>query len=473
MAITNITTNLAAMNPVYNPLVYGFDSTNKNQPGFRYVVDIYLAGTATKIYEGRLAPRPTDGYGYIDISKIIANYITYDITLTNTTSASVLNSYLKYDVKIGEEYITSWTFTDSVFVSGNKTKLLGTTAPTFIAGDQIVVNLTNPTYFPTLVGLQTVETVTATDVEIDIPFVSSAANPGTVTYADGRKTVTRDILTYTNQVAWNGALSFKDWPTYTAADYQITATSTTKKLLTNIPSNFYAKTTQDIWINWAPYLSSTPTYIYFTNSNGDTFRKTVSNNTQELRQFSAGPNNVGTLSLVSGTAGLIKSDTTYYEFYVTDSSGTQMSRAYLINIDRRCNIENHEILFQDRLGSFVSYAFSLRSQLNGKIERDTYNKQLGDITGGKWNYNVSDAGLVHTNISLSQEYTLTTDWMNNDMNNYFVELLTSPVTFVKIDNVYYSCVITDNNYEIQSSKYKKLIKRTIKIKLSSENIINI
>lgn len=63
--------------------------------------------------------------------------------------------------------------------------------------------------------------------------------------------------------------------------------------------------------------------------------------------------------------------------------------------------------------------------------------------------------------------------MTNEMNQYFVELLTSPVTYVKINNVYYSCVITDTNYEIQSSKYKKLIKRTIKIKLSNEPIVNI
>jgi hypothetical protein len=473
MAVTSISTSLSTFNPVYNPIVHIFDSTNKNQLGFRYVVDVYLAGTSTKIYEGRVAPRPTDGYGYIDLSKILANYVSFDVTLSNTTSIAVPNSYIKYDIKIGEEYIVAWPFTDSTFVTGNKTRLNGSSAPTFVAGDQIVVNLTNPTYFPTLVGLQTVDSIDTNDVIIDLLFVSSPTNPGTVSYADGRKTVTRNLLTLSSYTAYNGALTFTQWPSYVATDYQITATSTTKKLLTNIPDNFYAKTTQDIWINWAPFLSSTPTYAYFENSNGDVFRKNVANNTQELRQFSAGPNNVGSLSLVSGTAGLVKTNTTYYDFYITNSSGTQMSKKYRINIDRTCNIEDYEIVFQDRLGSFASFAFDLRSKLTGKIDRETYNRQIGDLVTNKWSYNIYDAGTINTTISLTEEYELNTSWMTNEMNQYFVELLTSPVTYVKINNVYYSCVITDTNYEIQSSKYKKLIKRTIKIKLSNEPIVNI
>ncbi len=236
MAVSNITTNLGNFHPVYNPLVYGFDSTNKNQIGFRYVIDIYLAGTSTKIFEARVAPRPGDGYGYIDLSKILANYLSYDIDLTNTTSTAITNSYIKYDVKIGEEYQVAWTFTDTTFVAGNKTQLNGTTAPTYVAGDQIIVNLTNPTYFPTVVGLQTVESVSGNNVIIDLAFVSSPTNPGTVAYADGRKTITRDLLTYSNQVAFNGALSPKEWPNYVASTYQITTTVSgqNKKLLTNL-----------------------------------------------------------------------------------------------------------------------------------------------------------------------------------------------------------------------------------------------
>lgn len=477
MSISNLTTNLTNLNPVYNPLVYGFDSTNKNQPGFRYVVDVYSAGTATKLFEARVAPRPNDGYGYIDLSKILSNLVTFDLDVTNTTSSAILNSYINYDVKIGEEYIVSWPFDDSTFVTGNLTRLIqtGSTTPnTFVDGDQIVVTLNNPALFPALDGLQVVySAVSAYNIIIDIPFVTSAANPGIVKYADNRKTVYRNLYSYTGHTAWNGALPFKTWPSYSSTDYKITTTSTTNKLLTNIPSNFYMASTQDMWINWVNFNSSTPKYAYFVNDAGDTFRKDISNTTQKLRQFSAGPNNVGTLSTVSGTAPLVKANTEYYDFYVTNTSGTQMSKKYRVYIDTRCKIEDYEILFQDRLGSFSSYSFQLRNKVAGTVKRDTFNRQIGDISGGKWTYDSTSIGEYVSNVSVSKLYDISTNWMTNEMNVYFEELVTSPITYIKIDGIYYACTVQDNGFEVQSSRSKKLIKRNLTIKLANEDIVNI
>lgn len=476
MAISNITTNLKSFNPAYNPLVYAFDSTNKNKQGFRYVVDVYSGGTSTKLFEARVAPRPVDGYGYIDLSKVLANYISYDLTLTNTSTLAIPNSYLKYDVKIGEEYITTWSFDDSYFDTGI-TKLINTgstQAHTFVAGDQVVVTLDTPSYFPNLEGLQTVDSVP--DVYsfiIDIPFTSSPANPGTVAYADNRKTIYRDLYTYSSHTVWNGALAFDDWTQYDAVDYKLTGATGDKLILTNIPSNYYVTPTCDIWLNYAHFKNSSAYYAYFQNSNGDVFRKTINNTTQDLRQFSAGPNNVGTLSLVSGTAGLIKSNTEWYDVWIANSSASAVTQSYRIYIDNRCKIEDYEILFQDRLGSFSSFAFQLRGQENGTIKRESYNRQLGDISGGKWTYDVADAGEVITNVDVNKEYTLNTNWMTNEMNSYFQELLTSPLTWVKIGTQYYRCVITDNSFEVQSQNYRKLIKRTVKVKLSLNDIINI
>ena len=51
--------------PAYNPMKFIYDSTNKNELGFRYIFDVYLSGTATKIAEYRPLPNP-DGYGEWD-----------------------------------------------------------------------------------------------------------------------------------------------------------------------------------------------------------------------------------------------------------------------------------------------------------------------------------------------------------------------------------------------------------------------
>lgn len=474
MSISNLSTGLADFNPVYNPLVYIFDSSNKNSTGFRYVVDVYLAGTSNKIFEARVAPRPNDGYGYIDLSKPLSNYTTYDINLSNTTSMAITNSYVNYDVKIGEEYITEWSFIDSTFYSGNITKLTGVLAHSFNVGDQIVIELATASYFPSLEGLKTVSSISGTNsIIVNVPFVSSPTNNGVVRYADNRKTIFRNLYTYSSQTAWNGSIRFDEWVGYTASSYKINATSSNNKLLTSLDGDYMCAETQDLWINWAPYLSSMPMYVYFINDGGDVFRKSVNNMSEKLRQFSAGPNNVGSLSLVSGTGSLVKASTNYYDFYIASSSGTQMSKKYRVNIDRRCKIEDYEILFKDRLGSFLSINFPLRSKISGNIERSGFNKQIGNYNINKWSYSVSDAGFVNTDMSITTTYELWTNFINNDMDNLFVELLSSSLTYIKIDGVYYSCIVKDKDYDIQSINYRKLIKRSIKVELSNENIINI
>ena len=109
--------------------------------------------------------------------------------------------------------------------------------------------------------------------------------------------------------------------------------------------------------------------------------------------------------------------------------------------------------------------------INGK--RTTYNKQVGAISAGKWKYNTYDAGVVNESISINETIKLRTDWMTSEMAIYFQELVFSPVTYVKIDGEYYSCIINTSSYSPQSNKLKKLIKEEITITLSLQNNINI
>ena len=44
--------------PAYNPSVWFIDSTNKNLPGFRYIVQIYTSATSALLAEFKVAPRP-------------------------------------------------------------------------------------------------------------------------------------------------------------------------------------------------------------------------------------------------------------------------------------------------------------------------------------------------------------------------------------------------------------------------------
>jgi hypothetical protein len=499
MALTNLTTSLGSFNPVFNPLVYGFDSSNKNEPGFRYVVEVYPAGASAaqisnRIFEARVAPRPNDGYGYIDLSKIIANRMTSDLQLASTTSYAALNSFYAYDVYIGEEYVTNWPYQASLPLPNNRT-MLGPTGGTgasgtqpahnYVVNDQILIKQTaapsSPDYRALIEGLHTVFDVPDTfNIVIDVPLAGGTSTGGLTTYADNRTTIFRGwnsagMLTYSDQVAWNGALQWSDWPTYNEINYRVNGAtaSSNKVLLTNLPENFWVTEKQDLHILFAVGTTgATTTRAYFQNDTGDLFYKSISD-PGYCRIFTAGPSSSGSLVGVTGSAPLVKPTTAYYDFWMADSTGATVSQSYTVNIDRRCEIDDVEILFLDRLGSYLSYSFNLRKIHRGTVKRETFNRQVGNITGNKWSYNIAEGGVLNSDISADEEFEIRTNWMTYEMNVYFEELVTSAVTYIRLNGTYYSCIILDNTFEIQSASNKKPIRRTLRVQLSSSSIVNI
>ena len=110
MAIINIARAQPLM-PAYNPIKFIYDSSNNNLQGFKYIFDIYESGTANKIAEYRVMPTYSTGYGEVDLSKLLQAQVSYDLNLTNTTVYNATNSHYKYDVKVGEEYLTTTNYT--------------------------------------------------------------------------------------------------------------------------------------------------------------------------------------------------------------------------------------------------------------------------------------------------------------------------------------------------------------------------
>ena len=99
MAITTINEPFDKT-PAYNPIKFLYNSTNKNNLGFKYIFDVYESGTANKIAEYRVYPRFSDGYGEIDLSKLLQNKVSYDFDQTLIESDPATNSYYKYDLKV-------------------------------------------------------------------------------------------------------------------------------------------------------------------------------------------------------------------------------------------------------------------------------------------------------------------------------------------------------------------------------------
>ena len=474
------------LTPAYNPVKYIYSSSNVSLQGFKFIFDIYESGTTNKIAEYRVLPTYGTGFGEIDLSKLLQAQVSYDLNLTNTSAYNATNSHYKYDVHVGEEYLTTTTYTNNLTASGLNVQI--NVANTFLVGDQI--NITQADLGvanPNLEGLFTVLSVGVGFLVVNSLFslVTDITINGDITYADGRKTVTRDMLLDTNNFVFNGAIRWSEWPSYNYQNYMLNGF--TDEFLTNFPAknkNMYATLSQDMWVNAVANGSPTaPDTMVFENSNGSIFEKNVTA-VDHLSGISVGPNNFGVLTLVFGSGNLIEPTTEYYEFHY-ERNAVVSSSTYRINIDRRIRTTEYSILFLDRLGSWGSFAFTLNSYEKGNVTREQFNQDIAGYINGvnQWDYDLTDRGMTNTYISTDTTIDLATNFMTMDMANYFTELISSPFTYVKQSSYandcelpdseeYISCNIMTSDYQVYNQRNKNLIKQNITIKLANNNIVN-
>jgi len=118
------------------------------------------------------------------------------------------------------------------------------------------------------------------------------------------------------------------------------------------------------------------------------------------------------------------------------------------------------------------------------------------LTGSEWKYNSYEQGAVNFNTQVTKTIDLNTNWMSENEGIYFQQLVTSPQTYVKNvvyhiteDGVplydedgcilhvpesteYISCNVLNTNFDIQRQRNKNLIKQSVQIRLSNNDIIN-
>ena len=491
MAISQIAIAQPLM-PAYNPIKFIYDSNNNNLQGFKYIFDIYQSGTANKIAEYRVMPTYGTGYGEVDLSKLLQAQVSYDLNLTNTSVYNATNSHYQYDVKVGEEYLTTTLYTLAIaqwLTAPYVGKVRINVANTFVVGDQINItqNIPGPTANPNLEGLFTVLVANPLYIVVSSPWatVTNAVTGGAITYADGRKTITRNMMTAIKKFVFNGAIRWVEWPSYDYDDFMLN--NFQDRFLTNLPdNNFYATLSQDLWINAVANGSPTPPdTLFFQTSDGDTFEKNVTA-ADHVSGISMGPNNYGLLSVVSGALPMIKPTTEWYTVRY-ERNGFPSSKQYKVNLDRRVRTVEHSILFLDRMGSWGSFAFTGRAYTTGNVTREQFNKDIPGYveTAGidRWLYKTTETGMTNTYISTDTTIALNTDWMNEDMALYFTELISSPNTYIKLATYefdceapesldYVSCTIVTSTFEEFKQRNKNLIKQSIVVKLANNNIVN-
>jgi hypothetical protein len=484
--------------PAYNEVKFIINSTNVNKAGFRYIFEVYEAGTATRIGYYKALPTFGTGYGEQDLSKLLSNMVSFDFNPYITTFYDAANSYYNYDIKFGEEYIFDLSYTASLTDNGGNVRITATHP--FQVGDQVnITQADGGVANPGVEGLHTVIAITGTtNFTINALWsdLTDATVNGSVEYADKRKTINLNTANTLDKYVFNGAQPWIDMPYWDETDYQLD--NITGQWLTDQPTTFSCTLGQDLWLNLKdPGIAPTNKRVYFEGDDGSIFYKAVSG-ADYIKGVAVGVNNYGSLTLVSGTAPLVKPTTQSYEIWYSDGVFNPVkSLKYKINIDRRVLISESHILFLDRMGSWSSFAFQLKSYEKGIIKRDTYNQDVpGSVIDSQWQYKSYEQGTINYNTQVTKTIDLNTNWMSEADSLYFQQLLTSPQTYVK--NVIYritqdgeilydedgciihipesteyiSCNVTNTNFDVYRKRNKNMIKQSIQIRLSNNDIIN-
>jgi hypothetical protein len=485
------------LSPVFNPMVFYIDGSSKAEAGFKYIIDLYSAGTNDRIARYKPFPRPNDGYGIADVNQVLQSQVTYTMNQNNNSFISAPNDYIAYDVSLGEEYIYFWPFDDNLFtLSGSnigQTTLSSFTNSNihyFQTGDTI--NVTQPS--GTTNGVYTViEVPNVYSIVIDKDWVSGGpAYSGTAVYADFAKTIFYDVNTTgsTGNVAWNGAVAHQNFMSYTSSTYVLSTINPDSRLfLTTVPDNYRVTPDNSMWLHYYNQSGTTrPNKLNVQTYDRQNVPLGLYSYTNPLvgpvsliEQVAVGPYNLTnfnpTGNTISGQSiANLFNDVEYYDVWLTRNvlgTDLQISQKKRFYLNKSCfKYTNIEIYFLDRFGSFIPVNFQLQSVKSISVNKSSYDKYFGDLSGGRYQYASTDFGKVSLEVTEIEQIVANSDWLNESEVEFLREVYTSPVAYIKEKGQLWPIYIQPEVKQIPNKNNKKNIAYQITFEKAYQNIIN-
>jgi len=472
MPSTTIIAQPAQLMPAYNPIKYIIDNPDNNAPGFRYIFTIYPAGSATQIAQYKTLPVYGTGYGEQDISRLMQSLVTWKFE-----AGQANESWYQYDIEFGYEFTSNIIYTNSLVESGGGDVEIQYNAHGFVLGDQISITQAagGIAANPTVEGLHTVIFASANLFVINARWdtVTDDTINGTITYADLRKTQVLDDEIIEDQEVFNGAYSLGIYAqgVFPSADYLGDTDPSFALTSLGNPTNPSSATNAALFYKSLFQLDQY--YIMCRIYSGVTY---------EVTYYTTVGDNVLSSNGHAGADGLYNfsvldiQNNINQDFYVEIAGDNGSVFRYYFQYDDRCPInEYNQVFYLDRMGSWQSFNFQLRTYEKGQITREMYNQHVdGYVHNAEWVYSTDAMGNRTYNTNVSYSLDLNTNWMDQYNANRFQELLTSPQVFYYdgTTNDYIACTVEATGFENFRQKNKILIKQSVTIKLALNTPIN-
>ena len=239
------------------------------------------------------------------------------------------------------------------------------------------------------------------------------------------------VTEYLNQASasgsiWNAALNPYDFVSFDIDTY----TDSSRKFLTSVRSQSIHRT-QKAWL-YALRGVATNLRIVYSDATTSTY------NLPNVRMVRI-PVNLAT-----------PSGATYFDCYLRDVDGVQISESYRFYIKDECSkYETYDLFWLNRLGGFDSFRFNRVSKTSHDITRQMYrqNPYTLNNNAASWTYGTDSFSNTQFYGESKEKLTLFSNWITDTESIWLRELIESPVVYIWDGSILRSCNVTNNVYE--------------------------
>jgi len=494
--------------PCFNDMDFVFSAKTGMDSHESYLTELVVSGNVVSTTAIPFTiSRAKDGIPFRNPRRVLQSYIDFDKDFNGSLNGvkSSPDFAVQYDVELGKtspfwvshQIIslspTQWRFTDdSNLVSGaNDTPhglTVGETYQFYMSSfDYSISGGTTGTFNGTVASDYTI------DLTVDTSFSSTSvySHSGILRRNSGENFKITGASSWNNYVAYGAAFPQVDLDSYTQSDYDL-CNGFTKKFLTSAPNGFEMLPYQNFHLRAFSDNGWDTMQITTKDTNGTQVGVyTISNPYSALTggyeekflKIGVGPQDLEDLSsftVNSGPSDIISSSVTQYDVQVyLNGSPFNYSETKNFKIDCGPYAKYDEyitLMFLDRLGSWGSFAFPMKSRVTHSVNRKTFFKDRSRYNQKQSPYKsttIQNRGSQQFAISDNREQLVNTKYLTTADAKYFMELVSSPCVYEKIGTTIYPVVIQNGRFEEKKTRNDGLISYSLKYTRSLEEEINI
>lgn len=176
---------------------------------------------------------------------------------------------------------------------------------------------------------------------------------------------------------------------------------------------------------------------------------------------------------------LLDDDTSFYEVFLVKNSGgvvTKGSQSMFININKECSrFGNTQFFFEDSYGCYNTFSFDNINVKDYGIKRSTSASNINTLnrTTGFYGYSVGDRGRKTNAVKKTEEHSVTSGWLDDNLSKSLIDLYTSADVYVIIDGKRFPILITSKSVESKTTKNNRLFNHTISYEMAYDINTNV